>query len=125
MSLNVLPRSKFNQVSIGHQKLKISEFSKFQSTISADSTEKNLMGAINNIQTKLSLIEPSDYTHIDTRLQVNLKLVLVFPPNTALHRQGITCTEFFPSLFFLWRSHKKNKYRWFKVVRFGGGGVDR
>ena len=25
-------------------------------------------------------------------------------------------------LCFLWRSHKKNKYRWFKVVRFGGGG---
>ena len=41
-----------------------------QSTISADSSEKSVMGAINNIQTKLSLIEPSDYTHIDTRLQV-------------------------------------------------------
>ena len=23
------------------------------------------------------------------------------------------------------RSHKKNKYRWFKVERFGDGGVDR
>ncbi|KAL5247516.1 hypothetical protein ACHWQZ_G019409 [Mnemiopsis leidyi] len=45
---------------------------KLLSTISADSAEKNLMGAINNIQTKLSLIEPSDYTHIDTRLQAVL-----------------------------------------------------
>ena len=30
------------------------------------------MGAISNLQTKLSLIEPSDYTHIDTRLQAVL-----------------------------------------------------
>ncbi|XP_063693313.1 dynactin subunit 2-like [Bolinopsis microptera] len=45
---------------------------KLLSTISADSSEKSVMGAINNIQTKLSLIEPSDYTHIDTRLQAVL-----------------------------------------------------
>ena len=33
--------------------------------------------------------------------------------------------QFFPSLFFCGEATKKNKYRWFKVVRFGGGGVDR
>ena len=33
--------------------------------------------------------------------------------------------QIFSIFVFLWRSHKKNKYRWFKVVRFGGGGVDR
>ena len=26
-------------------------------------------------------------------------------------------------MFFLRRSRKKNKYRWFKVVGFGGGGL--
>ena len=30
--------------------------------------------------------------------------------------------KFFPSMIFLRRSRKKSKYRWFKVVRFGGGG---
>ena len=30
--------------------------------------------------------------------------------------------RFFPSMIFLRRSRKKNKYRWFKVVRFGSGG---
>jgi len=35
-------------------------------------SEKNVMGAINNLQVKLSLIDPNDYTHLDTRLQAVL-----------------------------------------------------
>ena len=33
-----------------------------------------------------------------------------------------TCPEFFPSMIFCGEA-AKNKYRWFKVVGFGGGGL--
>ena len=51
-------------------------------------------------------------------LKAEVRIGLMMPVH---HSSG--CDFHFFHLCFLWRSHKKNKYRWFKVEGFGDGYV--
>ena len=47
------------------------------------------------------------------KIKIKMATYLLVKPNI----------RFFPSIIFCGEAAKKNKYRWFKVVGFGGGGL--